>query len=41
VVLDAEVVSVEFDVGESADGKRLRRLLRQAIGSGDVDLEKA
>jgi Tfp pilus assembly protein PilZ len=32
---------VEFDVGESADGKRLRRLLRQAIGSGDVDLEKA
>jgi len=32
---------VEFDVGESADGRRLRQLLRRALGTGDVDLEKA
>jgi len=30
---------VEFDLAESADGRRLRTLLRRAIGSGDVDLE--
>lgn len=31
---------VEFDALETADGRRLRTLLRRAIGSGDVDLEK-
>ena len=31
---------VEFDTPESPDGRRLRTLLRRAIGSGDVELEK-
>lgn len=30
---------VEFDSPETPDGRRLRTLLRRAIGSGDVDLE--
>jgi hypothetical protein len=30
---------IEFDNPESAGGKRLRQLLRRAIGSGDVDLQ--
>ena len=29
---------VEFDATEGADGRRLRTMLRRAIGSGDVDL---
>ena len=29
---------VEFDAPESPDGKRLRQLLRKAIGSGEVEL---
>jgi len=32
---------VEFETAESADSRRLRLLLRKAIGTGDVDLEKA
>lgn len=31
---------VEFDAPESADGKRLRIVLRKALGTGDVPLEK-
>jgi uncharacterized protein (TIGR02266 family) len=30
---------VEFDAPETPDGKRLRMLLRKAVGSGDIDLE--
>lgn len=30
---------VEFDAPETPDGKRLRILLRRAVGSGDIDLE--
>jgi uncharacterized protein (TIGR02266 family) len=29
---------VEFDAPESADGRRLRTMLRRALGSGEVDL---